>query len=70
MHCPRCNGLLVGDEVVDLLQGFAHAGWRCLNCGHWDDPVVARQRVCPPAVVLDGRRLPRMVATGSVVLGS
>lgn len=68
MTCPRCAGLMVEDEIEDLMQGLTCAGRRCLNCGHWDDPIAARQRVCPPAPV-DGRMLPRMVATGAVVLG-
>lgn len=61
--CPRCAGLMVVDELLDARWAEACPARRCLNCGHWDDPIAARQRVCPPAPV-EGRRLPRPVMTG------
>jgi len=66
MICPRCAGLLVVDEMLDPMEALICRAWRCLNCGHWEDGVAAAQRVSPPAPV-DGRTLPRMVATAFLV---
>lgn len=34
--CPRCQGFLVDDWVLDMAQGgyLWGAGRRCVNCGH------------------------------------
>lgn len=63
MPCPRCRGLLVVEEMVDVFAAENCLAVRCLNCGLLDDPVAATQRVCPPAAV-DARRVPRPVMTG------
>jgi len=49
MHCTRCQGLMMEDQLFDFegTQGFMWMkGWRCMNCGHIVDPVIAaNQRV-------------------------
>ncbi len=34
--CPRCQGFLVDDWLLDMAQGgyLWGAGRRCINCGH------------------------------------
>lgn len=63
MTCPRCAGLMVVDEGIDLVTGFWCDGVRCLNCGNWVDAGVRANRQAPVAAI-DGRRLPRQVKTG------
>ena len=50
MNCSRCCGLMTKDHFMDF-QGTAGfmwmAGWRCLNCGHIQDPVIERNRQLP-----------------------
>jgi hypothetical protein len=39
----RCQGLMVEDQFCDFegTQGFVSIqGWRCMNCGHAEDPVI------------------------------
>lgn len=57
MHCPRCNGLMVGEyfaaPLMDTYYGFQ--GHRCLNCGAIVDDVIQANRVLsPPAPVVQG----------------
>lgn len=64
MACPRCGGLLVPDEMV---AGIYHAktlsscsGYRCVNCGYMEDPVMrANRRSCvitgPAGLTTTGR---------------
>lgn len=47
MRCLRCQGCLVPERLVDLLDdtGQLHCdGWRCLNCGAILDPLVLGRR--------------------------
>ena len=50
MNCSRCSGLMTKDHFMDF-QGTAGfmwmAGWRCMNCGHIQDPVIERNRQLP-----------------------
>ncbi len=41
-HCPRCQGLLVRADYMDMLQGgyLWGTGQRCVNCGHLMDPKI------------------------------
>ncbi|GJL54698.1 MAG: hypothetical protein NPIRA02_18300 [Nitrospirales bacterium] len=41
-HCPRCQGLLVKTDYMDMLQGgyLWGSGQRCVNCGHLMDPKI------------------------------
>jgi hypothetical protein len=47
MHCPRCNGLMVGEyfaaPLMDTYYGFQ--GHRCVNCGAIVDDVIQANRV-------------------------
>jgi hypothetical protein len=38
MRCPRCGGLMVHEESLDL---SAH---RCVQCGEFIDPVILQNR--------------------------
>ncbi|GAB4374156.1 MAG: hypothetical protein Kow00128_24090 [Deltaproteobacteria bacterium] len=42
IRCPRCNGAMVYERFMDMLDMFY--AWRCLNCGEIMDPVVERNR--------------------------
>ena len=47
MECIRCRGLMVEDHFFDFegTQGFMWMkGWRCMNCGHAEDPLTAANR--------------------------
>lgn len=38
MKCPRCQGLMVRDQIFDTEGPFVHIDvWRCLNCGKTTD---------------------------------
>jgi uncharacterized Zn finger protein len=40
MHCARCNGLMVTDQLMDFEGTGSYmwqVAWRCVNCGCiWD----------------------------------
>ncbi|WP_447977277.1 hypothetical protein [Candidatus Nitrospira bockiana] len=46
MTCPRCQGLMLKDACIDLLE--TQSTWivthRCVNCGHIADAVVTANR--------------------------
>ena len=48
MRCPRCDGLMVREKFEDLgglgSSDHEYAGWRCINCGAIDDPVITAHR--------------------------
>lgn len=47
MQCQRCQGCMVVDFFLDVLNvsgEMAFNGWRCLNCGEIIDPVIAHHR--------------------------
>lgn len=47
MACTRCDGLLVPDEFVDLLEmsgPMEFQGVRCLNCGYIGDATILANR--------------------------
>lgn len=47
MRCPRCQGSMVHDRFMDLLDdtGQLHCdGWRCVNCGAIVDSAILRNR--------------------------
>jgi transcription elongation factor Elf1 len=31
MTCPKCSGLLVAEQALELYGSMA--GWKCVNCG-------------------------------------
>lgn len=43
MNCPRCAGLMIGEEV-QVHSGRFH-GHRCVQCGLWLDKTIAQNRV-------------------------
>ena len=55
MECIRCRGLMVEDHFFDLegTQGFMWMkGWRCMNCGHAEDPLLAANHRLHAATLL------------------
>ena len=47
MEYTRCQGLMMKDQFFDFegTQGFMWMqGWRCMNCGHAEDPLTAANR--------------------------
>lgn len=45
MTCTRCQGLMIEDHLFDFEGAYGHmwaAGFRCMNCGHVHDPVIAQ----------------------------
>ena len=45
MKCPRCQGLMVQDQIYDIESPFLHIDiLRCLNCGHTVDLTSLRAR--------------------------
>lgn len=47
MNCTRCTGLMVQDHFMDFEGTFGYTwarSWRCMNCGHVDDPVIEVNR--------------------------
>ncbi len=40
--CPRCEGLLVYADHLDMLQGgyYGEVGRRCVNCGYLTDTMI------------------------------
>ena len=62
MNCPRCTGLMVGGDFLDLqdeADQCRFAAWRCLICGEILDPVILKNRSAPPEPMGDrGRHWP------------
>jgi hypothetical protein len=51
--CPRCQGLLVPEPLLDLLEDSGQAGLaarRCVQCGEVIDPIILRNRYRQRAV--------------------
>ena len=47
MRCQRCEGYMVRDFFLDVMNVSGEMdfdGWRCLNCGDITDPVIAHHR--------------------------
>ena len=65
MKCPRCDGFMVGDELMDLLdsQEILCDGWRCINCGETVDPIVLENRKNPDRVPTTSKRRWKKVIT-------
>lgn len=48
MNCPRCHGLMVGDDLMDIRESYLPMwmrGLRCISCGNIVDPVIDRNRM-------------------------
>ncbi len=62
MHCTRCEGLMVVDDLIDMQESSIPMwmrGWRCVSCGNIVDPLIQRHRMIQQSGV--GRRV--VVAT-------
>ncbi len=45
MNCPRCEGLLMSDQVYNADEAMhVLAIWRCLNCGENFDSMLLQNR--------------------------
>jgi len=47
MHCLRCHGLMVKDQLLDMEGGYGQmwaTSLRCVNCGRIQDSVVEQNR--------------------------
>jgi hypothetical protein len=62
MKCERCDGLMLEGDFIDMEEsgeGLWLRAWRCLNCGHATDSVMAVNRqllntaALPPRVHTD-----------------
>lgn len=54
MNCSRCHGLMAKDHFMDFDGTIGHmwmTGWRCMNCGHVNDPRIERNRQLAQAKV-------------------
>jgi len=61
MTCPRCHGLMLRDEFLDLEDEagqYRFVAWRCLLCGEVLDPLIVKHRRSPPEPMVDRARLP------------
>jgi len=48
MHCMRCEGLMVPDDLIDIQESSMSMwmrGWRCVACGNIIDLLIQRHRV-------------------------
>lgn len=48
MHCTRCEGLMVADDMIDMQESAIPMwmrGWRCVSCGNIVDPLIHRHRM-------------------------
>jgi hypothetical protein len=47
MYCIRCRGVMAAEHFFDF-EGIHEfmwmKGWRCMNCGHADNPLVEADR--------------------------
>lgn len=45
MNCPRCEGLLMSDQVYNREEAvYVLSIWRCVNCGESFDPMILQNR--------------------------
>ena len=48
MKCTRCQGLMIEGQFMDLEEAYGFmwtTSWRCVNCGHVSDFVIAHNRL-------------------------
>jgi uncharacterized Zn finger protein len=52
MTCPRCDGLLVHEYLLNSREGSLSGfhGSRCLNCGAIHDDVIRTNQRMPPSM--------------------
>jgi uncharacterized Zn finger protein len=55
MHCPRCQGLMVENQLLDM-EGAYGQMWttslRCVNCGRIQDSVIEQNNLARQEKVL------------------
>ena len=55
MHCSRCQGLMVKDQLLDMEGGYGKmwtTSLRCVNCGRIYDSVIEQNRLTKQEKVL------------------
>ncbi len=55
MNCPRCNGLMVVDHLIDMQDDSGQlwvSGWKCAACGEFLDPAICQRRAMQQEVRL------------------
>ncbi|HSQ52797.1 MAG TPA: hypothetical protein VLL94_16230 [Nitrospiraceae bacterium] len=55
MHCSRCQGLMVKDQLLDMEGGYGQmwtTSLRCVNCGRIYDSVTEQNRLTKQEKVL------------------
>lgn len=58
-RCPRCGGLLLTQQYIDLLDDTGQIdimAWHCTICGEVLDPVILKNRYGPPPNLLYGTK--------------
>jgi len=48
MQCTRCDGLMVTDNLIDIMESSMPMwlkGWRCVSCGNIVDPIIQQHRM-------------------------
>ncbi len=48
MHCVRCDGFMVADNLIDIRESSIPMwmkGWRCVSCGNIVDPIIQKHRM-------------------------
>jgi hypothetical protein len=58
MQRPRCQGLMIINQMKESSSADAVVGWRCLLCGESIDPGIEANRASPPPSVRSRARVP------------
>ena len=48
MQCTKCDGLMVSDNLLDIMESAIPMwmkGWRCVSCGNIVDPLILKHRM-------------------------
>ncbi len=61
MDCPRCDGLMVREQVSDFFDEVN--AWRCVNCGAMVDRLILRNHGTTVAL----KKQPRRTTPGLLV---
>ena len=59
MRCQRCQGWMITDHFMDVLNvggQMDFRGWRCLNCGDITDPIIVRHNKSAASAPAKSRR--------------
>ena len=52
MQCTKCDGLMVADNLIDIMESSIPMwmkGWRCVSCGNIVDPIIQKHRMIQQA---------------------